>query len=183
MQIKIIVTASLYTLYAALFCINIVAQKTKPMVITQTYIPSGYMGDGGTMSIAHRDITRPDSTSVKVIYTPRNLGWGGIYWQYPDTNWCKRRGLDLSAYSRLTFYVRGETGNEVVKFKVGQDCGDTYAMNPPLTEKLTNSWRKITINLAGKNLKNISGAFAWIVDSAENQGKAITFYLDDIQYE
>ena len=156
----------------------------EPMDVTSAFIPSGYLGDGGAMSLGQLDGTRPDSFCTKIIYTPRSDGWGGVYWQYPDNNWCKKRGLVLSGYTKLTFWVRGETGRERVKFKVGHDCaGESFALNPPKDQHLTTSWQQVTINLSGKDLSNITGGFAWIVDSHANAGKTITFYLDDIQFE
>lgn len=169
---------------SVMLCLHLNAQKNQPVIVTQTFIPSGYMGDGGTMSTRFADVARPDSLCIRVIYTPKKDGWGGVYWQFPANNWCQKDGLNLSVCSKLTFYVKGETGMENVKFKIGHDCGsDTYAQNPPLNQTLTTSWQKITLDLKGKDLSNITGAFAWIVDSQANQGKTITFYLDDIQFE
>lgn len=146
------------------------------------------MGDVNNIKLVknYRDAKRPDLMCTKVSYTPGKLGWGGISWQYPANNWCVVPGKDFSAagYSKITFWVRGETGREEVKFKSGQDCGDSYVTDE-ITKTLSKSWTKMTIDLKGMNLSNITGAFMWVLDAKANPGSlgAITFYLEDVQYE
>lgn len=153
--------------------------------ILDNFVSSGYMGDTNNILARkyHRDIERPDSSCSKFIYTPGNQGWGGVYWQYPTNNWCKQKGMDLSksGFKKITFFLKGENGGEEVKFKSGQDCGDSYVTRE-LTYRLKRTWQKLSIDLTGKDLSNITGAFCWVVDSKANVG-VVTFYIDDVQFE
>jgi hypothetical protein len=161
------------------------AQNDNSYNILDNFIPSGYMGDGKNiiMKKNYKDSTRPDSLCTKTSYTAGDSGWGGVYWQYPANNWCKQKGKDFSksGYKRITFYIKGEKGGEEVKFKAGQDCGDSF-VSDELTRRLTKTWKKETIDLGGKNLSNVTGAFCWTVDSKANDG-VVTFYIDDVQFE
>src|SRR5712691_9681162 len=49
----------------------------------------------------------------------------GAYWQDPVNNWRKTpgpTGYDLSGFSKLTFWVRGQSGGEVVQFLAVDGC-------------------------------------------------------------
>jgi hypothetical protein len=46
--------------------------------------------------------------------------------------------------------------------------------------KLTRSWKKYSMNLAGKDLSHIKTGFAWALDG---QGRRVVFYLADIRFE
>ena len=94
-------------------------------------------------------------------------------------------GYDLSRASRLTFWVRGQTGNELVQFFVGGITG-TYGdslqpkiKTPVLT--LSTTWQQVTIDLTGTDLTHIIGGFGWVARAIDNPYGA-TFYLDDITY-
>jgi hypothetical protein len=105
------------------------------------YIPSGWMGDYGDLKFNQgwkdgvakkfgKDDKRPsspdlkDETCIQIKYSgerKQGAGWAGIYWQSPANNWGdKRGGYDLSNYSKLTFWAKGTTGDEIVdKFLIG----------------------------------------------------------------
>lgn len=145
------------------------------------------MGDQNIKLVKNlKDYSRPDSLCTKISFMPKKLDWGGISWQYPANNWCTMPGKNLSGkgFTKLTFWARGENGNEEVKFKMGQDCGDSY-VSDEITQLLSAKWTKITINVAKKDLSNITGAFLWVIDSKANpqSSGSITFYLDDVQFE
>lgn len=177
------------TLFSILICFFMWqcsdAQQNHNYNIFDHYIASGYMGDIKNILLRknYRDNSRPDSLCTKISYSPGQAGWAGVYWQYPANNWCKTKGKDFSksGFSKMTFWVKGERGGEEVKFKVGQDCGDSF-VSDEITEHLKLSWEKITISLTNSDLSNITGAFCWIVDSKANNGIVI-FYLDDVQFE
>jgi len=162
------------------------AQSNKIYNVLDNFSSSGYMGD--TLNIIvkknYKDNARPDSLCTKITYSVGDIGWGGVFWQYPANNWCKKKGKDFSksGYLRITFYIKGEKGGEEVKFKTGQDCGDTF-VSDELTKRLKKVWVKDTIDLEGKDLSNITGAFSFVVDSKANDDGAITFYIDDVQFE
>ena len=155
------------------------------------YIPSGWMGDYGDLKINDRYSKNPHSgsTCIKIVYSDKatqGARWAGIYWQNPANNWGVRPGgYDLTGARRLTFWARGEKGNErIEEFKLGGITGefgdsDTASIGPVV---LTQDWQQYTISLEGKDLSSISGGFCWASNLDVNPEGA-TFYLDDIRYE
>ena len=111
-------------------------------------------------------------TCIKVTYggpVAGGVGWAGVYWQDPVDNWGTVPGpvgYDLSQATRLTFWVRGETGGERVQFLVGGidgEYGDTLypAVKTPVLP-LSTTWRQVTIDLTGADLTQIIGGFGWV---------------------
>ncbi len=164
------------------------------------YIPSGWMGDWGDMKMDTGWKENPHSgpTCIKITYSAeqkQGAGWAGIYWQNPANNWgTKRGGYDLSGAKKLTFWIRGEKGGEMVaeakmgavlaEVKVGGIMGefsdsDSASIGPIV---LTQDWKEYVIDIAGKDLTYISGGFCWAASSADNPD-GFTIYLDDIYYE
>ncbi|HAJ57092.1 MAG TPA: hypothetical protein DCL35_04910 [Candidatus Omnitrophica bacterium] len=154
------------------------------------YAPSGWMGDVGDLSMDDKYMGEPysGSTSVKFVYTAKkaqNQGWAGVYWQNPANNWgSKKGGYDLTGLNKLTFWIRGEKGGEIIdKLTVGGIKG-TY---PDTTEvsigplELTSTWRQYSVNLAGKDLSYINGALSWVIN-ADSNPEGATFYFDDIKF-
>ncbi len=155
------------------------------------YYPSGWMGDYGDLRINVKEMTNPHSapSCVKISYSAKGkngAGWAGTYWQQPANNWgTANAGYNLTGAKRLTFWARGEKGNEVInEFKVGGIQGeyadtDVAGVGPV---KLTTTWKQYTIDLTGKDLSRIAGGFAWSASADENpDGFAI--YLDDMMFE
>ena len=157
------------------------------------YVPSGYMGDVGAITMNQTWTRGPHhgKTCIQVKYSgpvPGGVGWAGVYWQSPADNWGTvpgPAGYDLSRARRLTFWVRGTTGSERVQFLVGginHRYGDSLqpaVKTPVLT--LSTTWQQVTIHLTGTNLSHIIGAFGWVA-SAQQDSLGATFYLDDIIY-
>ena len=143
------------------------------------YAPSGWMGDFGDLKInqgwakgveklAAKDdksfnkgkdpASLKDETCIQVTYTAerkQGAGWAGIYWQNPANNWGdKKGGYNLTGYTKLTFWAKGEKGGEVVdKFYMGGITGQTEegdsdegSISPV---KLTKDWQKYEISLTG----------------------------------
>ena len=155
------------------------------------YIPSGWMGDYGDLKINDEIAAEPYSgkTCIEISYSAKRTGkagWAGMYWQNPANNWGSTNGgFDLAGMTKLTFWAKGKVGGEIIdKIKIGGLKG-TY---PDTTEssigpiELSNTWEKYTINLAGEDLKYISGGFAFVI-SADMNPKGAIFYLDDIKFE
>ncbi|MFH1691542.1 MAG: hypothetical protein ABIC68_03090 [Candidatus Omnitrophota bacterium] len=155
------------------------------------YIPSGWMGDFGDLSMDDKYMgdAHGGTTCVKFVYTAKksqNQGWAGVYWQNPANNWgSKKGGFDLTGLNKITFWAKGDKGGEVIdKFSIGGIKG-TY---PDTTEasigpiELTNTWQQYTINLVGKDLSYINGALSWVVN-ADSNPDGVTFYMDDIRFE
>jgi hypothetical protein len=155
------------------------------------YVPTGFMGDFGAITMTEDWLKNPHSgiACIQVKYTgetPQNQGWAGVYWQDPPRNWGKAlepTGYNLSHLSQLSFWVRGDQGNERIKFLVGGITGpygdSLTAVSKTIT--LRTSWQLETIDLRGKNLTHVIGGFAWVASKTDNPQGA-TFYLDDIVF-
>ena len=101
------------------------------------YIPSGWMGDYGDLSMDDKYMSEPHSgsTCIKFVYTAKkiqNQGWGGVYWQNPANNWgSKKGGFDLTGLNKLTFWAKGAKGGEIIDKVVVGGIKGTY---PDTTE-------------------------------------------------
>jgi hypothetical protein len=157
------------------------------------YIPSGWMGDYGDLKINDNYQEKPYSgtSCFQIQYTAErknNAGWAGIYWQHPHNNWGnKSGGFNLSDAQKLVFWARGEDGGETIaEFKVGGIIGqdqpgdsDSISIGPIYLEK---EWKKYEIDLKGRDLSLIIGAFAFSA-SADDNPEGFNIYLDDIHFE
>jgi hypothetical protein len=164
--------------------------------IGSRFTASGWMGDGefGTAYIrlqeACKEKPRSGPACVKVTYAtfgPKT--WGGIYWQNRTGNWGDYAGDDLSkaGYRYVTFWARGETGDEAVEFKAGGIIapGKTHADSFEVSlgrVSLTREWRQYRMDLTGKDLSSVIGGFCWVANRPSNPD-GLTFYLDDIRFE
>ena len=104
-------------------------------------------------------------------------------------------GIDLSGATALRFWVRGETGHEVIDFFVGgvgwnADTGQPTEPYPdstprypprPHTFPLTTAWQPFELDLTGLDLHYMLGGFGWVATAQDNPTGAV-FYLDDIEY-
>ncbi|MFA6358374.1 MAG: hypothetical protein WCY09_06925 [Candidatus Omnitrophota bacterium] len=155
------------------------------------YIPSGWMGDYGDVKMNDQAAENPHAgtTSIQFIYSAKksqNQGWAGVYWQNPSNNWGnKKGGFDLTGMTKLTFWARGAKGGEVIqKVIIGGIKGtypDTVSVEMGPIE-LTDAWKQYTVNLVGKDLSYLNGAFGWTTTADLNPSGA-TFYIDDIKFE
>jgi len=159
--------------------------------ILNRFIASGYMGDGNDIktSLGSEEDPYFGQTCIKIEYTNKasqGARWAGVYWQNPANNWGARDGgFDLSKATKLTFWARGQKGDErIEEFKIGGIMGeysdsDSAGIGPVV---LTKDWKQYTIDLAGKDLSYIIGGFCWATNIDVNP-EGITFYLDEIRYE
>jgi hypothetical protein len=149
------------------------------------YAPSGWMGKTDAIAVDPNCKTNPHSgaTCMKLEFKSAD-NFGGVVWQDPADDWGdKPGGHDLTGAKRLTFWARGDKGGEKVEFKfgiLGSDQKFPDSASGSTTVELTTEWKRYTIDLEGKDLKQIKTGFCWVV---AGQGAPITFYLDDIQYE
>lgn len=157
------------------------------------YIPSGWMGDTGDIKMNDQAADNPHggTTSIQFVYSGKKSqgqGWAGAYWQYPANNWgSKKGGFDLTGMTKLTFWARGAKGGEVLqKVMVGMNNKDkTYPDTLAVEQgpiELTSEWKQYTVNLVGKDLSYVNGAFGWATNVDLNPDGA-TFYIDDIKFE
>jgi hypothetical protein len=154
------------------------------------YNPTGFMPEGIdkvlTLNGKCTDNPHTGKTCIKVVYD-KTSGWGGIVWQNPDNDWGKLPGgYNLTGAKVLSFWARGEKGGEKATFGFGlltdKDKNAYFDTDKGELKDvvLTKNWHPYFIYLDDKDLSRIKTAF-WIVTGANN-GKATTFYVDDIQY-
>jgi hypothetical protein len=158
---------------------------------TNHFIPSGYMGDYGDIryDAASKEDPYLGSSCIKFTYSGKatqGARWAGVFWQNPANNWGNvDAGFDLSKAMKLTFWARGEKGEErIEEFKVGGIMGeysdsDTATIGPVI---LTKEWTQYSIDLKGKDVSYIIGGFCWSANVDSNPEGAI-FYLDEIKFE
>ncbi len=153
------------------------------------YVLSGYMGDVEDIKVLKIRENYSFKTSLKIIYKPtfknNNLGWVGVFWQWPPNNWGNKEGggYDLSKAKYFFFYAKGAKGGELIEFKIGGIKG-TYGDSAEISTgiiSLTDKWKLYKINLKGYNLKNIIAGFGFLIQAALNP-EGCTFYLNDIYY-
>jgi hypothetical protein len=155
------------------------------------YSPSGWMGDHGDIQIDDTCKNNPHTgqTCFQVKYSGKktqNAGWIGMFWQNPPNNWGDQMGgYDLTEYSKLTFWARGDNGGEVVsEFKMG-GIGGMYSDSDSssITQiVLSTEWKQYEIDLSDLDLSYISGGFCLTASSVDNP-EGFIIYLDDIRYE
>jgi hypothetical protein len=183
------------SLLSILFALgNIHAQdenQPSKLDVLKTVVASGYMGDPEIALYENwKDIPcseKSDSFCVKITYTPGNTGWGGIYWLNIPNDWCEGRNLSSDGYNEIVFYARGERGGELVEFKAGDViCPNNKQQKDSFRAtlgniRLTQNWKKYSIDIKGKNLSNVIGIFCWVASGKANIN-GLTFYLDDVFY-
>ena len=150
------------------------------------FIGSGWMGS--TDFIEYDDCWKENPHSgescIKCVFSDPKT-WGGIVWQNPANNWGDEEGgVDLTGAKQLSFWARGDKGNEMVEFKMG-----LIAKNKPFWDTgkaslgkitLTKDWKQYVIPLEGKDLSRIMTGFSW---TAKGRADPVVFYIDDIVYE
>jgi hypothetical protein len=181
------------------------------------FLAQGQLPDGDslvTMDTSSTDNPHSGATAIRCTFQTNGSNWGGFYLMngllvsnlavpyfgdavIPGTSMAVTNpgGLDLSGATTLTFWLRGEEGNEEIQFfmgGVGRDASngapsDAFWDSTPRWPKAgtifkaTKSWTKQTISVGQLNLTNIMGGFGWVADALHNPAGAV-FYLDDIQY-
>ncbi len=154
-------------------------------MLSPPYVPAGWMGNHGAIALDPNCPVRPHTglTCMKLEYRAADQ-WGGVIWQHPPNDWGDQPGgYNLSGATKLTFWARGETGGEKVRFVFGvikREKPHFDTASGELDVVLTREWTQYSLDLTGKNLERIKTGFGWTV---AGQGRPVTFYLDDIQYE
>ncbi len=145
------------------------------------------MGEPGRVKCERvaADVFGSQKVVIRITYDPGPTGWAGIYWQSPDGNWGTSPGRDLSGVKKISFLVRGESGGEIVEFRAGGTKGkfpDTFVQSIGKSA-LSKGWERRTINLDGKDLSNVAGAFCWSAAASDNKTSPIVFYIADLAFE
>ncbi len=191
MKIKCYV--AIFIMRTAIFCFLLMAifnqaraeeiyvykDKSAPQNIFNSVAVSG---DNQGLKIKNNfdEIFKKGTTSIKISYVPHaddKNGWVRILWQKPD-------GYNLIGAKKLSFFARGERGDEVVEFGLGSLSAsrldsDSAALAPVL---LTKDWQKYKISLFGLDLSKITNGFSCVINRFDNRRGAI-FYLDEIRFE
>ena len=154
--------------------------------------PEGFMGCWQGIEIDQEDQSQPQSgtTSIRITYAHKPecaQQWTGIYWwDPPGSRWCdKPGGFDLTGWTRLTFWARGEKEGQVAEFQVGgletdngQACDSLQPARTTYPLQLSTRWTQYSISLYGRDLSRIAGGFVWVTSAEET-----TIYLDEIRFE
>ena len=172
------------------------AEMKAKIDIQNFFIPSGYMGDGeyGTKYIKFEGSCEMNPHSapmcVKIKYTFGPQRWAGIYWQNKPDNWGDKKGNNYSKknISKISFWAKGETGDEVVEFKSGGISNSSKKYKDSYEETtgrltLTKEWQKYEIDLEGVDLSSVIGAFCWVASKDFSNQPSVVFYIDDIYFE
>lgn len=201
MKIKVAIVTGIFTVLAAALAAFIARgeksvepttfKEPEVQTIDSDFFPSGWMGDGedGSEYIQFTretiDIAGKKRVAIKINYTPGPKGWAGLYWLYPENNWGKEPGRDLTGIKQITFLAKGIEGTEIVEFKSGGvqgEHGDTFEYT--LGKKLlSNEWKEFSIDLTGRDLSNVVGPFAWICAASDNTNNETSFYIAEINLE
>ncbi len=167
-----------------------------PIDLESLYVPSGRMGDAvaGEPYVSihrhYRGLRRPgdhDRFVTRVSYSGGPVGWAGVYWQWPDANWGESPGRSLLA-RRVAFHARGETGGELVEFKVGgirSEGEQTFRDSVERSSggiRLEPKWKRYEIELSDQDLSSVIGGFAWIAQARANSNHVV-FYIDNVRFE
>jgi hypothetical protein len=177
----------------------VVNRDFQPFALDSKYYPSGWMGnikgaDGtGTLIVSRQAATVEGKSTVETRIEYKQgaeKGWAGIYWQHPDKNWGDKPGLNLTGAKKISFYVRGEMGGEIVEFISGcSDTGKKYQDQfkesiGPLP--LTKNWTKYVIDLSKlkeKQLLSVIGAFGWVGSGGFDKDGRAVIYIADLKVE
>jgi len=168
-------------------CNIIILPSSARIDVTESFFPSGTMGDWGDISLEESSkenpMTGPDC--IKIIYSAaqsQGRGFAGICWQYPDANTGSEPGRDLAGITHLSFWARGFLGGEVAEFSVGGGPSDSMPKISTSPITLSDQWQRYALDLSGQDLSSMASGFCLIVTKDTNPtGSAI--YLDDIFYE
>ena len=125
--------------------------------------------------------------SVAFISGPDKPAWWG------DTNKGRYYNLSTLTKKKLTFYSRGEKGDEVIKIQIGALAGKPFgdSLSKPFVSdevKLTKDWTRHEVDLSGlppAELARVCNGFGVLVERASQPGSVTQtiFYLDDIYFE
>jgi hypothetical protein len=167
------------------------APESLPFAVDDYFAPSGFMGDGEGPGQLTEDNDCPMRAGEeagrchRLDYTTGNVGWAGIYWQYPDGNWGTSAGLSVpDEPARITFWAWSEQGGETVDFFAGgigdmnTAYQDTFSVSQQVT--LTTTPTEYTLEIGNEPHAEVIGGFGWSAGGASDG--TLVFFVDDIQY-
>lgn len=145
---------------------------------------SGYMGCYANIHVDQNNNGGSEHPHCfKITATVCDSLWSGVFFQYPDKCWCCENGLNLNgrSFTKISFFMKGETGNEVVQYKVGNDKCDSFTTFKE-TVYLTKDWQPFEISLKNADLSRLTCPFGWFIDFKRNPAE-VTFYIDRLRFE
>jgi len=157
------------------------------------FVPDGWMGDTDKVDLFECDRATPHDggMAIRARFSPDGeKGWAGVVWHDPASAWGTRKGgADLGRFDRLSFWVKGDRGGEVVEFHVGGigKPDDPYrdTIRPARSSGslvLSSDWQPVSIPLGGADRGRVVGGFSWLARRCQN-AQPITFFVDDIRFE
>jgi hypothetical protein len=154
---------------------------TLPLALDSFFAPSGFMGDGESGGIAADTCDLPDGAAGncnRFTWTPGDLGWGGVFWQYPAGNWGDTPGLEIPAgAAQISFLAWGSEGGEVVSFGAGYEEADGFAVSSGEVT-LTAAPTRYRIDIRHIEYTTVAGGFSWVTGEG-NEGP-ITLSITDL---
>jgi hypothetical protein len=170
--------------------------RPPPVDVIANFPFAGWMGAQSiTLNDGYTGNPHSPPACVKVTYRPGSQRWAGIYAQYnvrqEGSNWGIRPGRDLTGYTELIFWAKGERGGEMVEFKAGgidsRRDGPQFKYTDSFekslgTVKLGKNWQRYELELADEDLSSVIGGFCWVAKAGLNPN-GMTFYIDTITYE
>jgi hypothetical protein len=132
----------------------------------------------------------PGSRAERWTYRPGGAQrWVAVAWQSPENNWGDMPGKDLSPrkFTKLTFAVRSDTPGARVEFFTGgtTERGKAYPASYSKTSKtitLTRDWTAYSIELTGKDWRNVVCGFGWSANEDDNP-RGCEFHLSNPRFE
>jgi hypothetical protein len=176
------------------------APLTLPLVISDHFVPGGFMGDGQdsptAITVATSSCKQPRPAGAAgdcyhVTYRPAAKRWGGVYWQYPERNWGTLPGKRVEAGARhVTLYAAAAKEGMVIDFIAG---GVGVVPDPPpyhdgfvvkASFRMTTDFMPYQLDLSGDTYDSgVLGAFAWSLAAPTGSNDPMEFDLDAIQWE
>jgi hypothetical protein len=167
------------------------------------FVHRAKMGSAVTTDDAYTGVAHSGSTAISNAFSGTGTDWGGWSFQngvlpagatQPVDNWGSypNAGVNLNGASALTFWARGQNGNERVEFFAFGMPGaypdsapkrTTCGATSPCYVTLSTTWQQYSVPLSGIDLSYITQGFGWVTNAAQNGNQPITFFLDDIQYQ
>ncbi len=151
--------------------------------------PQQYDGGDGSPDAAPWLITQQTITSdgadgdnsecQKYSYTNGSGYWGGVYVIF------NTGATDMSVYTNLTFYVKGESGGEKFEIKIKDSTGTEGSIQIQSYITVSTSWKKATIPLSdfsGIDKTKITIPFNIAFTDLYTNADA-TVYIDLIKWE
>jgi len=157
-----------------------------PTEITENFVPTRWgETDRIDVNLDFKAEHRPaddDGVCIRITYRPHEQHWGAVYWQ-TKKELGVRKPVRFPAHSRIAFWARGETGEEVVEFRMPADPSSELLTHGELAH-LGTQWKHYELEIGERAGKPVTGVFGvrWKCVTDQNK-RGLTFYLDALRIE